>query len=155
DPGKTSDCANQLIRDGVAAVVIGSDGVLETSWKILHDAGIPVVNYAATQSSLLQDSASTFVMADPQAFVVNTPMGVAESAGAKEVSVIVVDLPIATDVYDSGVQQLFQSHNLKLDLVPVALGTADMTPQAQQIVSKNPDGVVMVVGPDSFCIPAI
>jgi len=155
DPGKTSDCANQLIRDGVVAVVIGSDGVIETSWKILHDAGIPVINYAATQSSLLQDSKSTFVMADPQAFVVNTPLGVAESAGAKTVSVIVVNLPIATDIYGSGIQKLFASHGIKLDLVPVALGTNDMTPQAQQIVAKNPNGVAMIVGPDSFCIPAI
>src|SRR5262249_14961077 len=62
DPGKTTDCANQMIRDGVAAVVIGSDGVIETSWKILHDAGVPVINYAATQQSLLQDTKSTFVM---------------------------------------------------------------------------------------------
>jgi branched-chain amino acid transport system substrate-binding protein len=155
DPGKTSDCANQLIRDGVSAVVIGSDGVIETSWKILHDAGIPVVNYAATQSSLLKDSASTFVMADPAAFVVNSPMGVAQSTGAHDVSVIVVDLPIATDIYGGNTPSLFASHGLKLDVVPVALGTSDMTPQAQQIVSKNPNGVVMVVGPDSFCIPAI
>jgi branched-chain amino acid transport system substrate-binding protein len=155
DPGKTSDCANQMIRDGVAAVVIGSDGVIETSWKILHDAGIPVINYAATQSELLQDKSSTFVMADPAAFVVNSPLGVAKQTGAKTVSVIVVDLPIATDIYGGNTPNLFTQAGVKLDLVPIPLGTADMTPQAQQIYAKNPNGVVMIVGPDQFCIPAI
>jgi branched-chain amino acid transport system substrate-binding protein len=155
DPGKTSDCANQMIRDGVAAVVIGSDGVIETSWKILHDAGMPVINYAATQSELLQDKSSTFVMADPAAFVVNSPLGVAKQTGAKTVSIIVVDLPIATDIYGGDTPNLFSQAGVKMDLVPVPLGTADMTPKAQQIVTKNPDGVVMIVGPDQFCIPAI
>jgi branched-chain amino acid transport system substrate-binding protein len=155
DPGKASDCANQMIRDGAVAVVIGSDGVIETAWKILHGAGIPVINYAATQTDLLQDKASTFVMADPAAFVVNTPLGVAKSAGAHEVSVIVLDLPIATDIYGGNTPQLFSQQGLKLDLVPVPISTPDMTPQAQQIVSKNPNGVVMIVGDDQFCIAAL
>jgi branched-chain amino acid transport system substrate-binding protein len=38
--------------------------------------------------------------------------------------------------------------------VPVALGTADMTPQMQKVVSDNPKGVVHIVGNDSFCIAA-
>src|SRR6202043_3355638 len=49
DPGKGSDCANQMISDNVDAVVLGSSGVSETEWKILHDAGLPVVNHSATQ----------------------------------------------------------------------------------------------------------
>jgi branched-chain amino acid transport system substrate-binding protein len=155
DPGKTSDCANQMIRDGVAAVVIGSDGVIETSWKILHDAGIPVINYAATQKSLLDDSKSTFVLADPAAFVVSTPIGVAKNAGVQNVSVMVLDLPIATDIYGGNTPSLFARQGLKLDVVPAPLGTPDMTPQAQQVVAKNPDGVVMIVGNDQFCIAAI
>jgi branched-chain amino acid transport system substrate-binding protein len=155
DPGKASDCANQMIRNGDAAVVIGSDGVIETAWNVLHGAGIPVINYAATQSKLLQDKTSTFVMADPAAFVVNTPIGVAKKVGAHKVSIVVVDLPIATDIYGGKTPKLFSQQGLKLDLVPVPLGAADMTPQAQQIYAKNPNGVAMIVGPDQFCIPAI
>jgi branched-chain amino acid transport system substrate-binding protein len=152
DAGKTTDCANQMIRDGVAAVVIGSDGVIETSWKILHDAGVPVINYAATQKSLLQDSKSTFVLADPAAFVVSTPIGLAKNTGAKKVSVMVLDLPIATDIYHGNTPKLFAQQGLKLNIVAAPLGTPDMTPQAQQVVAKNPNGVVMIVGNDQFCI---
>jgi branched-chain amino acid transport system substrate-binding protein len=155
DPGKTADCANQMIRDNVAAVVIGSNGVLETSWKILHDAKIPVINNAATESSLLGDSASTFIVNDPLAQVVNTPIALAKEKGANKVSVIVLDLPIATDIYKGSAGDLYKQAGLGLDVVPVALGTPDMTPQAQQIESNNPNGLVDIVGNDSFCLAAL
>src|SRR5262249_2541768 len=38
DPGTGADCANQMISDNVNAVVLGSSGVTETEWKLLHDA---------------------------------------------------------------------------------------------------------------------
>ena len=41
------------------------------------------------------------------------------------------------------------------DRVPVALGTADLTPQAEHIQTKNPNGLVSIVGPDTFCIAAL
>lgn len=154
DPGKGSDCANQMIRDNVAAVVIGSNGVIETVWKILHDAHIPVINNAATNTALLEDSASTFVVNDPYASIVTLPIAVAKNKRAKKVSAIVVDLPIATDIYRGSTPSLFRQNGLDLNVVPVPLGTPDMTPEAQRIVSANPDGVVSVVGPDPFCVAA-
>jgi branched-chain amino acid transport system substrate-binding protein len=154
DPGKTSDCANQMIRDDVAAVVIGTSGVIETSWKILHDAHIPVINQSTTNTGMLQDSASTFILNDPAANTIAFPIGVAKDKGTKKVSVLVVDVPAATDIYKTG-KSAFEKAGLQLQLVPVALGTPDMTPQAQQIVAKNPDGLVMIVGHDQICIPAI
>lgn len=44
---------------------------------------------------------------------------------------------------------------MEVDIIPVAFGTLDMTPQAQQIAQDNPDGLVNIVGHDAFCIPAI
>src|SRR5262249_6740233 len=151
----TADCANQMISDNVAAVGIGSNGVLETSWEILYYAKIPVINNAATEASLLGDSASTFIVHDPLSHVVNTPVPVAKDKGASKVSVIVLDLPIATDIYKGSAGDLYKQAGLGLDVVPVALGTPDMTPQAQQIQSKNPDGLVDIVGNDSFCLAAL
>jgi branched-chain amino acid transport system substrate-binding protein len=154
DPGKGTDCANQMIRDNVVAVVIGSNGVIETVWKVLHDVHIPVINNAATNTALLQDSASTFVVNDPYASIVTLPISVAKEKRAKKVSVIVVDLPIATDIFKGFTPRLFRENGLDLNVVPVPLGTPDMTPQAQRTVSSNPDGVVSVIGPDPFCIAA-
>jgi ABC-type branched-subunit amino acid transport system substrate-binding protein len=155
DAAKAGDCANQMIRDGVAAVVLGASGVIESSWKVLHDAGIPVVNFGVTDKAMLQDKKSTFILQDSDALTVKLPLEVAKEKGAKTVSVIVVDLPIATDSYGGNTPSLYEQAGVKLDLVPAPLGLTDMTPQAQQVVSKNPDGVVMIVGHDAFCIPAI
>jgi branched-chain amino acid transport system substrate-binding protein len=144
-----------MIRDGVAAVVIGSNGVIETSWRILHDAGIPVINSAATNEALLEDASSTFIVNDPIAQVVDLPAAVAKDKHAKKVSVIVVDLPIATDTYKGTTPDRFEQDGLDLKVVPIPLGTNDMTPQAQTIATNNPDGLVSIVGPDIFCIPAL
>ena len=86
--------------------------------------------------------------------MVGFPIGVAKNKGAKKVSVIVVDLPVATDIYKS-TAATFRTNGLSLQLLPVPLVTPDMTPQAQQIESTNPHGVVLIVGDDQFCIPAL
>ena len=44
---------------------------------------------------------------------------------------------------------------LEFNVIPVPLGASDFTPQAQQIVADNPDGVVSIIGHDVFCIPAL
>jgi branched-chain amino acid transport system substrate-binding protein len=155
DAGKATDCANQMIADEVVAVVIGASGVIETSWNVLHGAGIPVVNFGVTQEALLDDEASTFILQDSDAMTVNLPLDFAVDAGVEKVSVIVVNLPIAYEGYEGDTPDRFEDAGVELDVVPVDLGTPDMTPQAQQVVSDNPDGVVMVVGHDQFCIPAI
>jgi branched-chain amino acid transport system substrate-binding protein len=153
DPGKSSDCANQMIRDDVVAVVLGTSGVVETPWKILHEAQIPTLSNSTTNTALLNDNA-TFLLNDPEANTIAFPIGVAKQKHAKKLSIIVIDVPAATDIYKTEKSKLDKS-GLDVQIVPVALGTADMTPQAQQVVSKNPDGVVMIVGHDQFCIPAI
>src|SRR5262249_6658480 len=67
DPGKESDCANQMVRDGVVAVVEGSSGNLTVSWKILHQAGIPFINHSSTDAAVLADADSTFILYHPPA----------------------------------------------------------------------------------------
>ena len=156
DPGKGSDCANQMLRDNVSAVVLGSSGISVTEWKILHGAGVPVVNHSTTQSDLVQDAESTFLLGDPQAQTVTLPIAVAKSVGAKDVSFLVVDYPDATDIYKAdSTKKAFEKAGVKFDVTAVPLGQADMTPQAQHIVATNPDGVVAIIGSDVTCIPAL
>ncbi len=155
DAGKTVDCANQMIAEGVVAVVIGANGVIESTWNVLHEAVIPVINFSVTNTELIEDDQSTFILQDSESLTVDLPLGVAQDMGASMVSVIVVDLPIATDIYKGRTPQKFADAGLGFELFPVSLGTPDMTPQAQELVSSNPDGLVMITGHDAFCIPAI
>ncbi len=80
----------------------------------------------------------------------------AEEVGTDNLTILPVDLPAATDIYDSQTtQDRFADAGLDPAIVPAPLGAVDLTPQAQQIVQDNPDGVVNIVGHDAFCIPAI
>ncbi len=152
DPSKSADCANQMIQDDVAAVVFGSNQFALNSWTPLHDAGIPVFIFAAGTPQLLADTASTFVFgAGPSAFQ-NLIIGTAKAQKTKKATAVVIDVPAATQIFAD--PSVYKKAGLDFSMVPVALGTADMTPQMQKVVTDNPKGVVHVVGNDSFCIAA-
>ena len=155
DPSKAIDCANELISSGAAAVVTGADSTV-TAWETLHGAGIPVISYATAESSYTADPDSTFVFQDSGALTVEYPIGLAEQLDTDALSIFPVDLPAATDIYaEDDTKARFEEAGLDLTVIPAPLGAVDMTPQAQQIVRDNPDGVVNIVGHDAFCIPGI
>jgi branched-chain amino acid transport system substrate-binding protein len=154
DPSKGTDCANQMIQDDVAAVVIGSNAVLENVWTPLHKAGIPVFLYGASNADVVADAASTFVVTNGRATLLALPAGAAKAAHKKKVTAIAIDVPAATSFFKGPAPALYKAQGLDFNLVPIAAGTADMTPQMQQVTSNNPDGVVYVIGNDAFCIAA-
>jgi branched-chain amino acid transport system substrate-binding protein len=156
EPGKSTDCANQMIADKVAAVIIGSNQFTLNIWQILHGAGIPVFIFASGNPDLLADPTSTFIFGTGSASTTGLAIGAAKNAKpkAKKVTVIAIDVPAATQLYKTTAPATFQEAGLSMELVPVAAGTADMTPQMQRVVSTNPDGVVLVLGNASFCIAA-
>ncbi|TMK60271.1 MAG: branched-chain amino acid ABC transporter substrate-binding protein, partial [Actinobacteria bacterium] len=154
EPGMGVDCANQMIRDKVAAVVIGSNAVLENVWTPLHAARIPVFLYGASSAAVVADPNTTFIMTNGPAILKGMPAGVAKQVKAKKVSVVAIDVPAATSYYKSPGPQQFKQAGLQLELIAIAAGTADMTPQMQKLVTGNPKGVVFVIGNDAFCIAA-
>ena len=156
ETAKSGDCANQMIQDDVAAVVFGSNRNFQASWEPLHAAGIPVFSFASGYPAANEDPDSTFVFGPGSAGLVNLNIGAAKNAKpkAKKVTVVAIAVPAATDFYKTVAPGIFEDAGLDMELVPVAAGTADMTPQMQKVVSDNPKGVVFVLGNDSFCIAA-
>ena len=108
-----------------------------------------------TQAAMLEDPDSTFVLQGSEALTVEFPIGAGVEVGAEKVSIIVIDTPAATDIYTDETLQKFEDAGLEVEIIPVAFGTLDMTPQARQVVQDNPNGLVNIVGHDAFCIPAI
>jgi branched-chain amino acid transport system substrate-binding protein len=81
-------------------------------------------------------------------------MSVAESEGSDKVTFVVLDIPQATSILGEGAgPEILERSGFDSEVVPVPLGTADMTPQMQQVVEGDP-GVVHVIGNDAFCIAA-
>jgi len=154
EPGKGTDCANQMIADKVAAVVIGSNAVLENVWTPLKAAGIPVFLYGASNASVVADPSTTFIFSNGPALIQGFPAAVAKKAKAKKVSVVAIDVPAATSYFKNQGPADFKAKGLDMELIPIAAGTADMTAQMQKLASGNPDGVVFVIGNDAFCIAA-
>ena len=154
EPGKGTDCASQMIADKVAAVVIGSNAVLENVWTPLKAAGIPVFLYGASNANVVADPSTTFIFSNGPALIQGFPAAVAKKAKAKKVSVVAIDVPAATSYFKNQGPADFKAKGLDMELIPIAAGTADMTPQMQRLVSGNPDGVVFVIGNDAFCIAA-
>jgi branched-chain amino acid transport system substrate-binding protein len=153
DPANATDCGNQMIEENVVAVVVGSSAVTQSVWEPLHQGGVPVVFYGASDVAVSTDTESTFVLSSPLGGLVDLPIAAAEAEGEVKVTVVVVDIPAAIALYDSLGPSLFEAQGIELEVVKVPPGTADMTPQMQQVADSDP-GVVHVIGNDTFCIAA-
>lgn len=152
DPGLATDCANQMVEEDVAAVLIGSSAVLEDIWRPVHDAGVPTVFFAASGPEVTGDEASSFVLTNPQGGLVRVPIDLAVGDGADRVTAIVIDVPAAVAGLEAATP-VFEEAGLELELVRVPIGTADMTAPLRDVVGGDP-GAVLVLGNDSFCISA-
>ncbi|OHV39208.1 MULTISPECIES: ABC transporter substrate-binding protein [Pseudofrankia] len=154
DPAKGTDCANQMVEKNVTAVVVGSSSVVESMWEPLHQAHIPVLFGGANAASILTDKDSTFVLADALFSLVSLPIQLAKDKKVDTVSVVAIDVPAVMSIYQTVAPAAFKAAGIKLDLVPVPPGTADMTPQMQRIATAGPR-VVQMIGSDSFCIAGL
>ncbi len=151
DAGKATDCANQMIAEGVPAVLMGLSSNTEQVWQPLHDAGIPLMMAGASPEVVLADPDSTFILADPLAAVVDLPVGVAKDAKIKKVSAAVIDVPAALTILEDQTVPKMKKAGIKMEIVAIAPGTPDVTPQMQGIVDNGSE-VVFAVGNDSLCI---
>ncbi|WP_106401494.1 ABC transporter substrate-binding protein [Actinocorallia populi] len=154
-PATAADCANRMVEQKAAVVVVGSTPAVENVWQPLHDAKVPTMFYAANGAKMLGDRETTFALADPFFPLVTLPVRLAKEKNLKSVTVVVIDVPTAMAPYQTiATPDVFEKQGITLNVVPVPLGTADMTPQMQRIASGEP-GLVQVIGNDSFCIGAL
>lgn len=153
DPAKGTDCGNQMIEKNVVAVAVGESAVAEGVWQPLADADIPTMFFGAGSPAILADPTS-FTVGDPNFAVLNLPISLAKDEGIKKVTTVVIDVPAALHSAEEVAPGLMEKAGLDYQLIRIAPGTADMTPQMQSVVS-NDSGLVFIIGNDSFCISAI
>ena len=154
DPSKGTDCANQMIQDDVAAVVIGSNAVLENVWTPLHNAGHPGVPLRREQRRRRRRRRLDVRRHQRPGELLALPAGAAKSGEHEEGDGRRDRRPGRHQLLQGPAPDGVQGQGLDFKLVPIAAGTADMTPQMQQVTSDNPNGVVYVIGNDAFCIAA-
>ncbi|WP_051466342.1 ABC transporter substrate-binding protein [Pseudofrankia saprophytica] len=152
DPGKGTDCGNQMVEKDVVAVAIGESAVGDAVAKPLSDADIPAMFYGLTTPALLSDP-TTFTISDPNFAIQQLPIALAKAENLKKVTSVVIDVPAVLPSVQDVAPRLMKAAGLEYTLIRIPPGTADMTAQLQGVTSGTP-GVVFVVGNDSFCISA-
>jgi branched-chain amino acid transport system substrate-binding protein len=143
-----------MVEGDVVAVAVGQSTVPDAIWEPLHQAGIPTMFFQTNGEGVLDDTTTSFTISNPLTTAFGLPVSVAEDTHADKVAFVVIDVPVATDLFEQLGPEILGNAGLDFELVKVPLGTPDMTPQMRQVVEDGA-GVVQVVGNDSFCISAI
>lgn len=153
DPAGATDCANQMIEQDVVAVALSQSAVTGVVWETLHAAGVPAWFTQASGDELEVDEQSTFVVFNPNATFFGLPAAVAKAEDVDKLAFVVIDVPQAVEIIEGDGGTLLEEAGFEYEIVRVAIGTADMTSQMQQVVDSDA-GVVQVIGNDAFCIAA-
>jgi branched-chain amino acid transport system substrate-binding protein len=155
DTAKATDCANELVQDGVALTLLAESSAAPTVQRILTQNGIPVVISSIANRELLTEPNSTFVLSDAFAAQHALPIAIAKQNKLKKVTTVVIDVPPATELYTGDIgTQAFKKAKIDLELVRIPAAQADMTPQMAQIAAGDPTAV-HIVGGENFCISAL
>lgn len=153
DPAKAEQCADEMAQEGVVAVLTGSHPQLDTVYARLDAGGVPLLAYGGSGAAA-KDEDSAFVLGSSDFSTIELAVGTAEDAGADKVVGVIIDVPAALDGYENGnLERVLEGTGVKFDVVPVPIGTADMTLVLQPVVGDDV-GVVHVLGNDTFCISA-
>jgi branched-chain amino acid transport system substrate-binding protein len=135
-------------------VAIGQSTVPDAIWAPLHDSGVPTMFFQTNGEAILADPETSFVISNPLTTAFGLPISVARDVGTDRVALVVIDLPVAVDLFESLGPPIMDDAGLDYDLIKVPLGTADLTSQMRDIVDSGAE-VVQLVGNDALCIAAM
>lgn len=156
DPGKATDCANQLVQAGVVMTLMPETQQPLAVHTVMAANNIPLFVYGVADPAITEDANSSFMIASQTAGLSELPIAVAKENDIDNVSVIVVDVPSATAFFDPGTYgaSQFSDAGIKLNEIKVPLGSADLSQQINKIVQGGPT-VVHIISDPATCISAI
>jgi branched-chain amino acid transport system substrate-binding protein len=149
-PAGETDCANQAVQAKATAVIQASGD--DVTAKALNKVGImDWLNVGASPTTL--GTPTVYSMANPLA-VYGVPAAYGKSIGAKNAVILVIDVPGASGPASQLGPLFFGNAGIKVKVVTIAPGTADMTPQVQSTLAAKPSEY-FILGDPTFCTPAI
>jgi branched-chain amino acid transport system substrate-binding protein len=149
DTASATACANKMVQDNVAAVVIGTTGLGNTMVPIITKAGIPYVS--ATGSSTDELTApDTFMWTGGFPADLSGMAAYSKQHGIKNVTAFVVDVPSAI----AGAKQIgdaaFKAAGVGFTVEPVPGGVPDATAQVTAGLASKP-GAAAIVADATTC----
>jgi branched-chain amino acid transport system substrate-binding protein len=143
DTASATACANQMVQDNVAVVVIGSTGLGATMVPIITKAGIPYVSVTGSAAQELT-TPGTFMWSGGYEATLTGFAKYAKQHGYKKVTAFVVNVPSAI----AGAQQLgvpvFKAQGVALSIEGVPSGVPDATSQVTAGLSGSPSAAIII-----------
>ena len=154
-PSGATDCANQMVSDGVPVVLTSVSGQGGSIFKPVAAANIPFVAYSNADAAVLTPKTGSYVLTNSLSSSFAGPAKIAGNAGAKRAAEIVIDVPGASGAAKALDPAFYKNAGgIAVDIVAIPPGTADMTPQITAELAKSPDQW-HVIGDVPFCTSAI
>jgi branched-chain amino acid transport system substrate-binding protein len=136
-------CANEMVQDNVATVVIGSTGYGANMVPIITKAGIPYVSVTGSATQELTTPGAFMWSGGYEA----TLLGFAKYAaqhGYKKVTAYVIDVPAALAGATSLGDPVFKAAGVSLSVEPVPADVPDATSQVTAGLEGNPSAVAII-----------
>lgn len=149
DPASSTDCANQMVEQKVAGVVVLDTANGTAMAPIITKAGIAYTSYqGASPEELTGNPSFLWTGGFPGVLV-----GMAKYAASnqmKSLTLFVTDAPAVVGGAKAFGAPAFKAAGVKLNVVPIPPGTPDATPQVSAGVKDKP-GAVGIVGDATMC----
>jgi branched-chain amino acid transport system substrate-binding protein len=143
DTASATACANEMVQDNVAVVVIGSTSMGAVMVPIITKAGIPYVSVTGSATQELTTS-GTFMWSGGYEATLTGFAKYAAQHGYKKVTAFVVNVPSAI----AGAQQLggplFKAQGVGLTIEGVPSGVPDATSQVTAGLSGSPNAALII-----------
>ncbi|EME22072.1 ABC transporter substrate-binding protein [Rhodococcus triatomae] len=153
EPASATNCANQMVEQGVSAVVspLGAQGAVML--PIVTGAGIPFIAQAPV-SQVEMMSPNSYMLSGGIVSILGGQAATAAKDGVKKVALFVGDSGDAASSLGMVGNPIFQQAGVELEIVTIPNAVADPTPQITAGLASNPDAV-SIVGDTRLCTSAI
>lgn len=154
DPASASTCANQMVADNVAAVVVTETALGDVMAPIIQKAKIPYVSYLGASTAELTAKDYSYAWTSGFQGLLAGMAKYAAQHGFKTFTLFAQDVAAVTIGAQSIGGPAFKSAGVALKIENIPATTPDATPQVAAGLKSNP-GAVGIIGDDTVCISVL
>jgi len=143
DDASATACANEMVQDQVAAVVIGTSGYGGVMVPIITKAGIPYVSVTASAAAEGTTSGA-FMWSGGYVATLTGFAKYAAQQGYKKVTAYAIDTPASLDGATALGDPIFKAAGVTLSVEGVPTAVPDATSQVTAGLAGKPDAVAVI-----------
>jgi branched-chain amino acid transport system substrate-binding protein len=141
-PAGGQDCANQMVQKHVVAVTLPFTGQGPTEVPTIVKAGIPYITLSGSTAEETSTKGA-YSLTGGLPGVLAADAAVAKARGYKKFAMLTVNVPEAIQPAEGLGTTAFKNAKVGYKVIPVNLGTADITPQLESAVQWGAQAIGM------------